>query len=153
VIRRSPRSPRILFRAPIEYATCEFFLPQFTLNLSAGGIFVLSPTPFPDGEILTVRFRIPELHVSMEILGHVAWSTGAKSRHPSGMGFAFDAVDPDLRAILDQYVNVSAALLGVDPRIGNELPLHIRQELPIPEPEGDDEETAEYLLAPNEYPV
>ena len=103
--------------------------------------------------MFAIQFEIEEIHLSLNLFGHVVWSTGGKTRHPPGMAFAFDQVHPELRSILDQYITVSAGLSSVDGRIGQELPLYLQKELPVPEPQDDEEDTVEYLLAPNEYPV
>jgi Tfp pilus assembly protein PilZ len=142
----------------VEFATCELFLPAFTLNLSLGGLFILTPSPFPCGETLTLQFRVEELNLSIQVIGHVAWTTrtppnSGGRRHPPGMGFAFDWVHPGLQSVLDQYVMVSSGLASADPRIGVELPLEVRRELPVPEPEEMDDDTVKYLVSPEELPI
>jgi Tfp pilus assembly protein PilZ len=153
-----PRQKRILFRTAVEFAACELFLPSFSLNLSVGGLFILTPKPFPSGEVLTIQFGVEELHVSLQVVGHVAWTTTVPStagclRHPPGMGFAFDWVHPGLRSVLDQYITVSAGLSTLDRRIGDELPPHVRKELPVPQPESESEDTVQYRIPPDEFLV
>lgn len=126
------------FRVPLDYVGFERFHPDWTLNLSVNGIFVLTSKPLPVGLKLSLRFELPELSEPMEAVGHVAWSPGPQSkgagkRHPQGMAVAFDRDDQEFQRTLDQYVTVSMALASIDSRIGNELPPHIRKELPVPE--------------------
>jgi uncharacterized protein (TIGR02266 family) len=124
-----PRPPRIPFKVPIEYAGHDLFLPHWSLNLSVGGLFVLTRKPFPKDEILTVRFNLRDLHLAFEIVGHVVWTTSLTPAHPPGMGFSFDWVHPKLRTLLDEFITVSSGLSAVDPRVGNEVPLQVRKEI------------------------
>lgn len=134
---RIQRQKRIPFRARIEYDGIELFHPDWSLNLSIGGLFILTTKPLPAGETLLVEFEIPELRKIIKIEGKVVWTPTPRSAdsgksHPQGMAIAFDSIDPDLKRILDQYVTVSFELSSVDTRIGKELPSHVRKELPDP---------------------
>jgi uncharacterized protein (TIGR02266 family) len=132
--------PRISFRVPIDYAGFECFRPDWTLNLSANGLFVLTPRPLLLGEEVSLRFELPDLAVPIEASGRVVWVPGprllgAGRRHPQGMAIAFQEIDEKLQSILDQYVMVTLGLASIDTRIGDELPPHIRKELSIPDDE------------------
>jgi uncharacterized protein (TIGR02266 family) len=150
-------NPRIPFRVPIEYDGFERFRPDFTLNLSASGLFVLTPNPLPVGRRLIIRFELPDVGVPVELTGRVTWSPGpevpgAGKRHPQGMAIAFEPADPDLLAVLDQFVMVTLGLASVDKRIGDELPPHVRRELPIPDEETTVPSLQIDLLFPPDFP-
>ena len=137
------RHPRVTFRVPVEYGGFELFHPDWSLNLSVNGLFVLTTKPPTIGEKITLHFEIPDLRVPVEAVGHVVWtpgpgSGGAGKRHPQGMAVVFDWIDPKLRSVLDQYVTVTLGLSSVDTRIGKELHPHVRKELPVPDESSDE---------------
>jgi uncharacterized protein (TIGR02266 family) len=151
------RHPRLPFRVPIEYRDFERFNPDATLNVSADGLFILTPNPFPVGRRFALRFDIPGLKLSINVWGRVVWAADPENytparRHPTGMAIEFENLDPDLRAVLDQFVTVSLGLASIDPRIGRELPPRLQRELPQPDTETTVPSLELDLLVPPDYP-
>ena len=120
--------PRLSVSVPIEYLEFERFQQDRILNLSARGIFILSPKPFSVGRIFCIRFEVPDLPGSVfRARGRVVWNTNQSrkkvgARHPNGMGIRFDEDAQKIARIIDQYVTVKIGLKSLDKRIGTELP-------------------------------
>ncbi|MCK6529265.1 TIGR02266 family protein [Myxococcota bacterium] len=74
-------------------------------NISAGGMFVDSPVPLPEGTRVRLSFRLPG-GGPIELTGEVRWTTriaGQPVPHP-GMGVSFTDVTPEQREAIVRYV-------------------------------------------------
>lgn len=69
----------------------------FTVNLSSGGMFLETESPFPPGEVLMLRFSLPEQGVAMSCRARVSWINPPASpldpELPAGMGLHFLDLD------------------------------------------------------------
>ena len=77
-----------------------------TLDISHGGIFLATEEMLQIGELIDMKFQLPDSDHPVEAVGRVAWqSTGAQRGTPIGFGVKFSRIDPsDLQLIVD-YVN------------------------------------------------
>ncbi len=74
-------------------------------NISAGGMFVDSPVPLPEGTRVKLSFRLPG-GPTVEVAGDVRWTTriaGQPVPHP-GMGVAFSGLSEEDREAIVRYV-------------------------------------------------
>jgi uncharacterized protein (TIGR02266 family) len=142
---------RLSINVPLEYEGFERFYPDRTLNVSAGGVFIMTPRPIPRGQRVCFGFELPDLRARIRTCGSVVWTPGPKlkgsgARHPMGMAVQFDKSDVKTVELIKQYVTVESALRSLDTRIGKELPIHLRLQLPVPE--GEPEEVTFSDIAP-----
>ena len=76
-----------------------------TLNLSAAGMFIKTPTPAAIGSILVLRFGVPGSR-RWQCSGRVAWTRRPGDQHPypPGMGIQFLDLSPEARSALIAFV-------------------------------------------------
>lgn len=84
------------------------FLESFSVNISAGGIFVATEAILTVGTELHFKFQLPVNEGHLSCLGRVAWVNHPdwikKPKLPVGMGIEFIDISPDLRRQLDLFV-------------------------------------------------
>ncbi|MFH1018539.1 MAG: TIGR02266 family protein [Pseudomonadota bacterium] len=97
---------RIPINFLIEYEGFERDHRDRALNLSRGGVFILTPNPFPPGRRLQLRFELPDLNLEIHAAATVRWVAANGSNHSKGMGLKFDEDDAPLRQLLELYVDV-----------------------------------------------
>ena len=87
--RGSPRLPVKLAVFCGEEKKCF----GYTVNMSAGGLFLRTDQPLPPGEEVKLEFSLPGNNQPILCRGRVAWVTSAKTpanaHHPPGMGIEF----------------------------------------------------------------
>lgn len=88
--------PRAEVRLRIQCKTCtdpEKFLSNYTVNLSAGGFFIVSTEIFPTDTPLIVEFILPDNNKTITCSARVAWINHPESlinkNLPVGMGLQF----------------------------------------------------------------
>ncbi len=88
------REPRTNVRLMVYYGQDEeSVMTNYSINMSAGGIFIESETPLPVDTPLVVKFKLPVNDKQFRCTSRVAWTNDPadpKSElHPSGMGLQF----------------------------------------------------------------
>ena len=86
--------PRFKARLAIYYGPGQQLLMRnYSINMSTGGIFIETSTPFPEDTTLYVKFRLPTIKAPITCKSKVAWtneSGNTKSEGmPVGMGLQF----------------------------------------------------------------
>lgn len=78
-----------------------------TLNLSVGGMFIITEDPPPIGMELQVEFALPDLDDSFTMKGLVVWNTSGMKRGASVRGFGIKFTEGDAATFLQisKYVN------------------------------------------------
>lgn len=97
----------------VEYAArcwCESpGLTQYVhvANVSEGGMFVRTLTPFHVGEKLMVRWTLPDVPLELEAATQVVWKCeGQRNRDGCpGMGLKFLSLDRLASEALDRFIN------------------------------------------------
>jgi uncharacterized protein (TIGR02266 family) len=98
---------RIPLRLQVEYADVEDFLIDYTANVSLGGMFIVTATPFDLGTRFKLRFALPHHHAPVEALAVVTWVEDGGLGRVAGMGVRFSDIDPDhqaaIQALLERW--------------------------------------------------
>ena len=95
--RRS--SPRVAMGVSVSYRVGNLIAAAVTTNVSTGGLAVRTTSPLEKGTLVKVRFRLPGTGKDVDAEADVVWTD---SRW--GMGLRFTKVEPDDRAVLDNFV-------------------------------------------------
>src|SRR5688572_32910609 len=106
--RKDPRAKVLTMTVRYKSATLDEFIEHHSHDVSRGGMFIKTPSPFPPGTLLKFEVKIAEDQKVIQGVGRVVWKreseTGDKER-PSGMGVKFIKIDDASRKTIDQLVN------------------------------------------------
>jgi uncharacterized protein (TIGR02266 family) len=87
------RGPRVPTRMRIRYGFEGQILTDYTVNLSAGGLYLETAEPLPEKTKLQISFELPEGGKQIFCHGQVAWVNEGERRNaphlPPGMGIQF----------------------------------------------------------------
>jgi uncharacterized protein (TIGR02266 family) len=105
--RKDPRAKVLTMTVRYKSATLDEFIEHHSHDVSRGGMFIKTPSPFPPGTLLKFEVKIAEDQKVIQGVGRVVWKreaeTGDKER-PSGMGVKFIKIDDGSRKTIDQLV-------------------------------------------------
>ncbi len=73
-----------------------------TRDVSAGGMFLNDPNPFPKNSTVTLSFRLSPTEPLLSCQGEVVYSLKG-----AGMGIAFTEIAEDIRQALEKFVDAS----------------------------------------------
>ncbi|MDH3975849.1 MAG: TIGR02266 family protein [Deltaproteobacteria bacterium] len=108
-VRKSERLPITL---EVNFKTELEFLNSKTRNISAGGMFIRTFYPLPEGTELNVRFSIPEIEVDFSVVAKVVWSAVVReSEDESGMGINFLNMSEEKSEILKNYIEKKLGMI------------------------------------------
>ncbi len=83
-------------------------LSDYSVNLSAGGVFLESETLLPVNTSLSLEFYLPGPDVTVRCHGRVAWvnsaALGKQPRLPNGMGIQFLDLAMDYRYAIREFI-------------------------------------------------
>ncbi len=85
---------RIPLRVQVTYQVMDDFLSDYLANLSAGGMFITSERPLPEGTRFRLSFLLPGDTAPVRTYATVRWSVRPGEGPRSGMGVQFDPL-PD----------------------------------------------------------
>jgi uncharacterized protein (TIGR02266 family) len=78
---------------------------EFTLNVSAGGLFIKTDYPRMPDDVIHMRFTLPDQNDIQDIKGVVRWSNRDAAKGPVGMGIEYvDLSERNRQAILQFIV-------------------------------------------------
>lgn len=96
---RLPITLEVNFKTELEFLNCK------TKNISAGGMFIRTFYPLPEGTELNVRFSIPEIEIDFSVIAKVVWSAVVReNENESGMGINFMNMSKEKSTILKSYI-------------------------------------------------
>lgn len=100
------RSPRLPVRLGVQVMLGETFQPATTLNLSATGAFITTPTPSAAGEELLLHLTLPGSQRPLYLSGQVVWQNSLRSNNgfQPGMGVAFGNLGAQETTALRQFL-------------------------------------------------
>jgi len=97
-----------LVRLQLRYPDENTFIQRFAPNVTRGGIFLASRTPFPVGNVIAFEVSLMQGPPLLVGSGKVAWVREFNPQEPQrahGMGVQFLKVDPACRPMLDRLLN------------------------------------------------
>lgn len=121
--RKDPRAKVLTVTVRYKSATLDEFIEQHSHDVSRGGMFIKTVSPFPAGTLLKIEVRIAGDQRVMQGVGRVVWkreSTEAHDGAPAGMGVKFIKIDDASRSVIDQLVAKSGGAVSAFERGGGE---------------------------------
>lgn len=90
------------------------FLFEYSMNISKGGIFILTRDPLPVGTTVEMRFQPPGMEDVLEVNGRVVWVNEYRPEsddNPNpGMGIQFEGLAEEDKALIAEVVRAIAYL-------------------------------------------
>jgi uncharacterized protein (TIGR02266 family) len=99
-------------RVRLRYAAFETFIEKFAPNVTRGGVFLASRTPFPVGTAFSFEIQLAGGEVALAGEGKVTWVKAFDPAAPQkahGMGVQFLTLDPPSRETLNRMLARKAA--------------------------------------------
>src|SRR6185295_15680186 len=106
--RKDPRAKVLSMTVRYKSATVDEFIEHHSHDVSRGGIFIKTPTPFPPGTLLKFEIRIQEEQSVLAGVGRVVWkreSGEAAADSPAGMGVKFIKIDDKSKSLISRLVD------------------------------------------------
>ncbi len=101
-----------LVRLQLRYPDEKTFIQRFATNVTRGGIFLASRSPFPVGTVIGFEVSLMQNPALLAGTGKVAWVREFNPQEPQrahGMGVQFLNVAPATRPMLDRLLAHKAA--------------------------------------------
>ena len=105
--RKDKRAKVVSLNVRYKSATVDEFIENHSHDVSKGGLFVKTPTPFPPGTLLKFEIRLAGDKSVISGVGRVVWKrepTQAGTEKPAGMGVKFIKIDDSSRAVIDRLI-------------------------------------------------
>ena len=106
------RDPEAPFRVRLRYAAFDTFIEKFGPNVTRGGVFLASKTPFPVGTTFAFEIQLAAGEVALAGDGKVTWVKPFDPATPQkahGMGVQFLRLDAASRELLGQILSRKTA--------------------------------------------
>jgi len=113
--RKDPRAKVLTVTVRYKSATLDEFIEHHSHDVSRGGMFIKTVSPFPPGTLLKIEVRIAGDQRVMQGVGRVVWkreSGEAQDGAPAGMGVKFIKIDDASRGVIDQLVAKSGGAVS-----------------------------------------
>ncbi len=108
--RNHPRAKVLSMTVRYKSATIDDFVEHHSDNVSRGGIFIKTSSPFPPGTLLKFEIRIADDEAVLAGVGRVVWKRdepGDAEDEPAGMGVKFIKLDEKSRALISRLVEAA----------------------------------------------
>lgn len=104
--RRDPRAKVLSMTVRYKSATVAEFKENHSYDVSRGGLFIKTSSPFPPGTLLKFEVRIAEEQKVMMGVGRVTWKREEAQgpEKPAGMGVKFIKLDDESTRLIDELV-------------------------------------------------
>ncbi|AKT41700.1 uncharacterized protein CMC5_059090 [Chondromyces crocatus] len=105
--RKDPRAKVLSMTVRYKSATVDEFIEHHAQDVSRGGIFIKTPSPFPPGTLLKFEIRLQDEQAVIAGVGRVVWKREAAQANeslPSGMGVKFIKIDDKSKALISRIV-------------------------------------------------
>lgn len=100
--------PRLAARLEVRFYRRETFVKEYTENISRGGLFIATETPFEEGTELAIDLVIPDLAAVWTVTGRVAYHLDAERAKPlatpAGIGVKITKIDARTEEAFRDYV-------------------------------------------------
>jgi uncharacterized protein (TIGR02266 family) len=105
--RKDRRAKIVSLNVRYKSATVDEFIDNHSHDVSKGGLFIKTASPFPPGTLLKFEIRIAGDKAVIAGVGRVVWkreTSQAGPEAPAGMGVKFIKIDDASRAVIDKLV-------------------------------------------------
>jgi uncharacterized protein (TIGR02266 family) len=105
--RKDKRAKIVSLNVRYKSATVDEFIENHSHDVSKGGLFIKTPTPFPPGTLIKFEIRIAGDKSVIAGVGRVVWKREAgqaAGERPAGMGVKFIKIDDASRTLIDRVV-------------------------------------------------
>jgi uncharacterized protein (TIGR02266 family) len=106
--RKDRRAKIVSLNVRYKSATVDEFIDNHSHDVSKGGLFIKTSSPFPPGTLLKFEIRIAGDKAVIAGVGRVVWkreTSQAGPEVPAGMGVKFIKIDDASRAVIDKLVD------------------------------------------------
>jgi uncharacterized protein (TIGR02266 family) len=105
--RKDRRAKIVSLNVRYKSATVDEFIDNHSHDVSRGGLFIKTSSPFPPGTLLKFEIRIAGDKAVIAGVGRVVWkreTAQAGPEVPAGMGVKFIKIDDASRSVIDKLV-------------------------------------------------
>jgi uncharacterized protein (TIGR02266 family) len=109
--RKDRRVKIVSLNVRYKSATVDEFIENHAHDVSRGGIYIKTGSPFPPGTLLKFEVRLASDQAVITGVGRVVWKRETASgtgERPAGMGVKFIKVDDSSKTVIDKLVNTRA---------------------------------------------
>src|SRR6516225_7186033 len=110
--RKDKRAKIVSLNVRYKSATVDEFIENHSHDVSKGGIFIKTPSPFPPGTLLKFEIRLAGDQAVIAGVGRVVWkreaSASSGTDRPAGMGVKFIKVDDSSKTVIDKLVSTKS---------------------------------------------
>jgi uncharacterized protein (TIGR02266 family) len=109
--RKDRRVKIVSLNVRYKSATVDEFIENHAHDVSRGGIYIKTASPFPPGTLLKFEIRLASDQAVIAGVGRVVWKRDAgqaNGERPAGMGVKFIKIDDPSKAVIDKLVNTKA---------------------------------------------
>jgi len=102
--RQHPRVPLVI---RVSHRLADAYMYYYSLDLSLGGMFLETRSPFPAKTRLSLDFQLPDRERRVAVEGEVVRTVTPDLNNPAlepGMGIAFTAIDAESLAELTEFL-------------------------------------------------
>src|SRR6476469_699352 len=105
--RKDKRAKIVSLNVRYKSATVDEFIENHSHDVSKGGLFIKTPTPFPPGTLIKFEIRIAGDKAVIAGVGRVVWkrkTAAANAERPARMSVKFIKIDESSRQMIDRIV-------------------------------------------------
>ena len=107
--RKDRRVKIVSLSVRYKSATVDEFIENHAHDVSRGGIYIKTATPFPQGTLLKFEIRLSSDQTVITGVGRVVWKReAAAGDQPAGMGVKFIKVDDSSKVVIDRLVTTKS---------------------------------------------
>jgi uncharacterized protein (TIGR02266 family) len=109
--RKDRRVKIVSLNVRYKSATVDEFIENHAHDVSRGGIYIKTGSPFPAGTLLKFEVRLASDQAVITGVGRVVWKRDTAlgtAERPAGMGVKFIKIDDPSKAVIDKLVNTRA---------------------------------------------
>jgi uncharacterized protein (TIGR02266 family) len=106
--RKDRRVKIVSLNVRYKSATVDEFIENHAHDVSRGGIYIKTGSPFPPGTLLKFEIRLASDQAVITGVGRVVWkrdTTQGTGERPAGMGVKFIKIDDPSKSVIDRLVN------------------------------------------------
>ncbi len=106
--RKDRRVKIVSLNVRYKSATVDEFIDNHAHDVSRGGIYIKTGSPFPPGTLLKFEIRLASDQALITGVGRVVWkrdTVQGTGDRPAGMGVKFIKIDEPSKTVIDRLVN------------------------------------------------